>query len=102
MKDVERAANEFSRRVPTGKLNRFFEQVLDRKPPPTKGGRAPRIYYITQARTAPPVFVAMCSFPQQIAESYKRFVTNQIRKQFGFHAVPLFVDYRERSRRERS
>ena len=43
----------------------------------------------------------MCSSPQQIADSYKRFVTNRIRREFGFGAVPLFVDYRARTRRER-
>lgn len=100
MKHVDVAASEFKRRVPTGELNRFFEQVLQANPPPTRGGKAPRIYYMTQARVAPPVFVAMCSFPQQIAESYKRFVANQIRKAFGFTSVPVAVEYRERRRRE--
>lgn len=101
MKAVDAAAADFTRRVSTGELNRFFERVLERTPPPTKGGRAPRIYYITQARTAPPVFVAMCGAPQSIADSYKRFVSNQIRQEFGFGAVPIVVEYRERTRRAR-
>jgi len=100
MKRVDTATAEFRQRVPTGELNRFFEQVLQASPPPTRGGKAPRIYYMTQARVAPPVFVAMCSFPQQIAESYKRFVANQIRKAFGFTSIPVTVEYRERRRRE--
>lgn len=100
MKHVDTAGREFRHRVPTGELNRFFEEVLQASPPPTKGGKAPRIYYMTQARVAPPVFVAMCSYPQQIAESYKRFVANQIRKAFGFTSVPVAVEYRERRRRE--
>ena len=100
MKHVDTAAHEFRHRVPTGELNRFFEEVLQASPPPTKGGKAPRIYYMTQARVAPPVFVAMCSHPQQLAESYKRFVANQIRKAFGFTSVPVAVEYRERRRRE--
>ncbi len=101
MKAVDHAASDFTRRVSTGELNRFFERVLERTPPPTKGGRAPRIYYITQARTAPPVFVAMCSAPKSIADSYKRFVSNQIRQEFGFGAVPIVVEYRERTRKTR-
>lgn len=100
MKQVDLAATQFSERISTGELNRFFERVLERTPPPTRGGRAPRIYYITQVRTAPPVFVAMCSSPHHIAESYKRYVQNQIRKAFGFSAVPIVVEYRQRSRRE--
>jgi GTP-binding protein len=96
---VVAAAHEYRRRVPTSQLNQFFERALERHPPPTRGGRAPRIYYITQAETRPPVFVAMTSAPGSISQSYQRFVTNQIRKAFGFQAVPLVVHYRKRSRR---
>jgi GTP-binding protein len=99
MQEVSRSAEEFRRRIPTGELNRFFESVLERQPPPTRGGRAPRIYYITQARTRPPLFVAMTNSPGQIAESYKRFVKNQIRKAFDFRTVPLHVQYRKRGRK---
>jgi GTPase len=99
MKNVELAATEFEKRVPTGALNRFFEEVLERRQPPTRGGRAPRIYYVTQAEVAPPMFVAMCNAPEAIADSYKRFLTNQIREAFGFSAVPLNVIYRKRERR---
>jgi GTP-binding protein len=86
--------------VPTAELNRFFELVLAKRPPPTDGGRAPRIYYVTQAETSPPAFVAVSSHPDNIKESYKRFVTNQIRESFGFESVPLTVHYRMKRRRE--
>jgi len=100
MRTAERAGNEMNRRVPTAELNRFFEEVLAKRPPPTDGGRAPRIYYVTQAETSPPVFVAMSSHPENIKESYQRFVTNQIRESFGFDSVPLTVQYRMKRRRE--
>lgn len=93
------AAEEMHRRIPTAALNRFFEQVLEKRPPPTDGGLAPRIYYITQAETSPPVFVAMTNAPKHIKESYQRFVVNQIREVFGFKSVPVTVQYREKRRR---
>lgn len=95
------ASTQFRRRVGTSELNRFFEQVLDSHPPPTHGGRAPRIYYVTQARTAPPQFVAKCSYADNIQPSYRRFVSNQLRKSFGFDHVPLTVHYRDRTRNAR-
>jgi GTP-binding protein len=101
MHRVWSAFEQLGRRISTGELNRFFEEVLERRPPPTSGGRAPRIYYITQAETSPPVFVAMTNAPANIADSYKRFVVNQIRSAFGFEGVPLVVRYRQRSRREK-
>ena len=97
-KTIDEVATAFHKRIGTGMLNRFFEQVLEVKPPPTSGGRAPRLYYITQAETAPPVFVVQSSAPESVHFSYQRFVINQLRKQFGFEGVPVRVVYRERRR----
>lgn len=97
-KKIDEVATSFHQRVSTGELNRFFEQVLETRPPPTMGGRAPRLYYITQAETAPPVFVVMSSSPDSVHFSYQRFVVNQLRKHFGFDGVPIKVVYREKRR----
>ncbi|HKY37442.1 MAG TPA: ribosome biogenesis GTPase Der [Polyangiaceae bacterium] len=94
-----RIAREWQRRVPTAELNRFFRDVIERQPPPTEGGKAPRIFYMTQAESSPPTFVAMCSHAKSIKASYQRFVINQIRKSFGFEGVPIQVHYRERSKK---
>jgi GTP-binding protein len=90
----------FHRRVQTSELNRFFQEVIERTPPPTHGGRAPRLYYMTQAETAPPVFVVMCNAPEAVKASYRRFVANQVRTNFGFDSVPVIIHFRARSRRE--
>ncbi|MBN2195630.1 MAG: ribosome biogenesis GTPase Der [Polyangiaceae bacterium] len=100
LRAAREAAEEFHRRVPTAELNRFFAEVLERQPPPTSGHRAPRIYFVTQAETAPPVFVAVSSAPSHIQDSYQRFVQNQIRKAFGFRSVPVTVRFRQRRGRD--
>ncbi|MBI5531457.1 MAG: ribosome biogenesis GTPase Der [Deltaproteobacteria bacterium] len=86
----------FRKRIPTGELNRFFEKVLATHPPPTSGGSAPRLFYITQAEASPPLFVVMSNAPAAVHFSYQRYVTNQIRKHFGFEGVPVRVAYREK------
>jgi GTP-binding protein len=96
---IDRVREAFFRRVGTGELNRFFEQVLDTRPPPTMGARAPRLYYVTQAEVAPPTFVVMTNAPDSIHFSYRRFVVNQLRKHFGFEGVPVRVHYKARRRR---
>jgi GTPase len=101
MRAVAIAADEVRRRVSTAELNRFFRTVLERQPPPTHKGKAPRIYFLTQVEASPPLFIAWASFPDSIKASYQRFVENQIRKEFGFQSVPVHVVYRERERRER-
>ncbi len=100
MKRVGQSYDEYSQRVPTAQLNRFFEEVLERHPPPTKSGRAPRLYYVTQAQSSPPVFVAMCSHPDAIPEAYRRFVTNQLRQAFGFESIPIRLRFKARRRNE--
>jgi GTP-binding protein len=96
---IDRVRAASRQRVGTGALNRFFEQVIELRPPPTMGGRAPRLYYVTQAEIGPPTFVAMTNFPDSIHFSYKRFVQNQLRKHFGFEGVPVRVHYKARRRR---
>jgi len=102
MQQVGKAADELKRRVSTAELNRFFRTVLERQAPPTHHGRAPRIYYLTQAESSPPFFIAWASHPEDIKVSYQRFVENQIRHAFGFGSVPVTVHYRAREQTERS
>jgi GTP-binding protein len=96
---VSNVHNEFNRRVTTGELNRFFEAVLVTHPPPTHNGRAPRFYFVTQARTRPPTFMIVTSHPDNLHFSYQRYVKNAIRTAFGFEGVPIRVHYRRKDRR---
>ena len=98
---VSRVAEAYRKRVPTGELNRFFESVLETHPPPTSGGKAPRLFFITQAEASPPLFVIIASDPEKIHFSYRRYVANQLRKNFGFEGVPVRVKYKERRRRDK-
>jgi len=98
MVTAHRACEQMRRRVTTGELNRFFEHVLASHGPPTQGGSAPRLYYITQVATTPPTFVIISNAPDSVATAYRRYVANQIRKAFGFESVPLVVHYRPKDR----
>jgi GTP-binding protein len=100
LEKVARVGEAYRSRVGTSELNRFFEQVLESHPPPTSGGRAPRLFFITQAETSPPLFVVIASDPEKLHFSYRRYVMNQIRQAFGFEGVPVRVKYKPRRRRE--
>jgi GTPase len=86
----------YCKRITTGNLNRFFESVIATHPPPTMGNKAPRLYFITQAESKPPLFVCMSNSPEKIHFSYQRYVANQLRKAFGFDGVPIRIRYRPR------
>lgn len=98
MKEVVLAGQRMKKRVSTSEINRFFERIILEHPPPTRAGKAPRIYYMTQTSVNPPTFVAFCSSPENIAESYRRFIINRIRKEFDFEAVPLRLYFRGKDR----
>ncbi len=91
---VDRAFEAHAKRVGTGEVNRFFEEVIEKHPPPTYLGRAPRIYYVSQVGVRPPRFAAVTNFPDAVHPSYQKYVQNQIRERFGFEAVPVRVSYR--------
>jgi GTP-binding protein len=95
---VQDAVAEHRKRIGTGEMNRFFEEVLDKHPPPTMHHRAVRLYYITQASIAPPTFVIMTNNPNDVHFSYQRYVVNQIRERFGFRGTPIRVRYRGKKR----
>ncbi len=94
--EVDLVMEGFRRRVSTGEVNRFFEQVLAHHPPPPQAGHAVRLYYVTQAQTEPPTFIAITNFPQYVHFSYKRYVINQIHKRFEFVGTPVRVVYRKK------
>lgn len=94
MKNVREVTANHQKRVSTSDVNRFFEEVLAHHPPPTSGGRSVRLYYVTQARTAPPTFMVSANHPDRVQVSYQRYVVNQLRERFGFHGTPISVRYR--------
>ena len=79
----------WNQRVPTAKLNRWFEAVVQRHPPPLVQGRRLKLRYITQIKTRPPSFLCFCNQPDQVPESYKRYVINELRKHFMLPGVPI-------------
>lgn len=99
LRTVADVRDAFTKRVTTGELNRFFAEVIDTRSPPTSGNRAPRLYFITQAEASPPTFVIICNYPDSLHFSYRRYVSNQLRKRFGFDGVPIRVIYKEKRKR---
>ncbi|MBW2278095.1 MAG: ribosome biogenesis GTPase Der [Deltaproteobacteria bacterium] len=96
---VDAARAQFGKRVPTGELNRLFEDIVEHHPPPLRKGRPVKLFYATQAGVDPPTFVVHCSYPEALHFSYKRYVQNRIRETFGFDGTPLRIAFRKRKRR---
>ncbi len=87
----------YTRRVPTGELNRFFEKILEEQPPPRHRGRPARIYYVTQAGTKPPTFVLFTGPARAIPDNYLGYIENSLRERFGFLGTPLRIRVRPKT-----
>jgi GTP-binding protein len=96
---VVKVREAWANRVSTGELNRFFAEVLETHPPPTMGGRAVRLYYVTQAESRPPTFMVVTNEPENVHFSYQRYIQNQLRKRFGFEGTPIRIRYRSKRRK---
>ena len=70
----------WSRRIPTGELNRWFEQAVDANPPPAPKGQRIKLRYVTQVKTRPPTFVVFGNRTDELPESYRRYLVNAIRR----------------------
>lgn len=82
--------------ISTSQLNDFLQETIEKHPPPSKKGKYIKIKYGTQLKSTPPTFVFFCNLPQYVGDSYKRFLENQIRKQFDFTGVPIRLFFRRK------
>lgn len=98
LRDAILKANDvWNRRVTTAQLNRWLTGRLEAHPPPAPGGRRIKLRYMTQAKTRPPGFVAMCSHPDKLPESYKRYLINGLREDFDMPGTPIRLHFRGQS-----
>jgi GTP-binding protein len=89
--DVER-----HKRISTSKLNEWLKGVLDRHNPPMYRNQRIKINYMTQVRSAPPVFQFFTNQPKGVREGYKRYLENRLRESFGFEGVPIKLVFKQK------
>jgi len=98
---IDQVAAARKRRIPTPELNRWLKEEVDLQRGTTPKARPVRIYYITQAKTAPPTFLLFTNQNQPLHFSFERFLENQLRAKFGFVGAPVRFVQRLRKREER-
>ena len=82
-------------RITTGKLNRWLSTIIENNPPPLYKGRQNNIRYITQVNVKPPTFALFMSSPDDLPNSYKRFLLGSIVKTFDLQGIPIRIMFRK-------
>jgi GTP-binding protein len=91
---IKRAHAIWNIRVPTARLNTWLGAMTEAHPPPAPGGKRIKLRYMTQVKTRPPGFIVMCSHPEDMPDSYRRYLVNGLRDHFDMPGTPIRVTMR--------
>jgi len=78
-------------RLTTSKLNKVIHEAQDRHPAPSVKGRQLKMYYGTQVRSDPPTFLIYVNDPKLAHFTYRRYIENRIRDEYGFLGTPIRI-----------
>jgi len=96
MKAVFDVYERWNARVPTGRLNQWLEAMTEGHTPPlSASGRRIRLRYMTQVKSRPPTFAIWVSRPEDLPESYRRYLVNGLREDFGMVGIPVRLTFRK-------
>tara|TARA_B100001123_G_scaffold227300_1_gene255795 strand:- start:1575 stop:2927 length:1353 start_codon:yes stop_codon:yes gene_type:complete len=85
----------WNQRIPTAKLNDWLaDMTATHTPPLGKNNRRVKLKYMTQMKTRPPTFALHLNMAH-LAESYRRYLINGLRKDFNLPGVPIRVVLRK-------
>lgn len=90
----------FTQKIQTSKLNILIENATKAHPLPHDYGKLVKIYYAVQYDLAPPKIALIMNRPKALHFSYKRYLQNQIRKEFDFEGVPLIIASRKKGEKD--
>ncbi len=83
-------------RVQTAEVNRLLREAQAKHPAPARGTMRLKLFYGSQVRVAPPLFLFHVNDPELVHFTYRRFLENQIRAVFKFEGTPIRMSFRAR------
>lgn len=90
-KTIEKVTDQINFRVSTAELNEFFFETIRKAPAPVWGTTNVKFYYVTQTYQKPPAFIAFANHPDGVTNSYRRFLTKNIKEKWGLYGLPIRI-----------
>lgn len=89
------------KRVDSEELNLFMKQITHKHLPPAHRNKIPVFYSMQQDAVNPPCFVYYVNDPSTIHFSYRRYLENELRKEYGFTGTAIRLYFKEKARKKR-
>jgi GTP-binding protein len=86
-------------RVPTAEVNKVLASLIERNGPPQKPGEEVKLLYASQIGTAPPTLAIVSNRPDEVPESYQRYLAHGFREAWPFTGSPLRLKFTSRGSR---
>jgi GTP-binding protein len=96
---IIQVAAERERRIPTAEVNRVLANLLERNGPPQQPGEEVKLLYASQIGTAPPTIAIVSNRPEEVPESYQRYLVHGFRSVWPFSGSPLRLRFTSRGSR---
>ncbi|KQT19298.1 ribosome-associated GTPase EngA [Methylobacterium sp. Leaf399] len=94
MQAVVDAADVWSRRISTSRINDWLNEATQRNPPPAVASRRIKIRYATQVKARPPHFALFGNQLDGLPKSYTRYLVNNLREAFDLPGTPIRLSLR--------
>ena len=96
MPQVSQVYHERLKRLPTAAVNSVIQDAVASHTRPRSRNKQLKVYYTTQAEVNPPTFVFFTNDAKLVHFSYRRYLENKLRKEFGFAGTPLRMIFKTR------
>lgn len=96
LKQVYKVWKQLNKRIETARVNEALNRWTENQEAPRHSRGRYKIMYGTQIRSNPVHFVFFVNRKTGFPGSYLQYITNNIRKDFGFSSIPLRIEIKER------
>ncbi|MCK5236475.1 MAG: ribosome biogenesis GTPase Der, partial [Deltaproteobacteria bacterium] len=95
---IDGLREQASKKIKTSVLNEAMTKITRAHRHPVFAGHEVKFYYATQTATMPPRFTIFSNYPEQVEDSYLRYMVNRLREELGLEDVPIRMTIRQRER----
>lgn len=96
MQAAQDAFIQYKRRIPTPKLNKWLDAATSAHPVPVSTRGPVKLSFITTGGTRPPTVVIFSNQPEAIHFSYRRYLENALRAEYGFIGTPVKMVFKRK------